>query len=76
MNGGNDPVYPSDYFTMVNTFVELVRQTVGTFLKRCPPKDPSKRPRVIWIAPPPYRPPWTKYRCTFMRRELNPAAGC
>ena len=59
---GQTPVYP-ERFTSADEFVQVVRQTVETFLSRCPPRtDKFKTRRVIWITPPAYRPPYTKFR--------------
>jgi len=59
---GETKEYPKTFST-VEEYVERVRKTVTTFLRRCPPRSSKfKTVRVIWMTPPAYRPPYVKFR--------------
>ncbi|EJD54809.1 hypothetical protein AURDEDRAFT_110283 [Auricularia subglabra TFB-10046 SS5] len=62
-NGGVTPEYPQ-VFTSTPEYVQIVRDTMNTFLRRCRPPASAKwkAPRVVWLGTPAYRPPFTKFR--------------
>ncbi|KAH7101419.1 hypothetical protein BKA62DRAFT_186092 [Auriculariales sp. MPI-PUGE-AT-0066] len=62
-NHGETDKYPFE-ITTVEPYVERVRQTIQTFLTRCPPRPGSQfeKRRIVWMTPPGYRPPYVPFR--------------
>ncbi|KZV96990.1 hypothetical protein EXIGLDRAFT_764897 [Exidia glandulosa HHB12029] len=64
-NHGETPEYPK-MFTSTNEYVQMVRDTMTTFLRRCLPREGSgvkwKAPRVLWLGTVAYKPPYTRFR--------------